>query len=177
MTNIHFEALTKAHLVLMHDWFNKPHVQAFYSLRNWTADQVAVKLLPYIEQEKPVHGYVVYSHLIPIAYVQYVSIVDYPWSNQELDDSIVHSAAGLDFFIGVEHLLGTGISYLIIEQFLHDVIWSHYTYCIVDPDTRNERSIKFFEKSQFKKHKIIAVQDALGMDVHLQLMIKINDQL
>ena len=51
---IEFRPLSLSDIPLIHQWFNLPHVKEFYSLRNWTEDEVLKKLQPYILNEKPV---------------------------------------------------------------------------------------------------------------------------
>ncbi len=169
---ISFIPLSISHLSLIYKWFNKPHVQEFYSLRNWTLNEVEKKLLPYINQEKPVYPYVVYLDQEPIAYIQYYRVMDYPWPKQEISEEIMMQSAGFDFFIGEEEYIGKGIGRMIVEVFLNELIWPNFSYCMVDPDIRNERSLNFFEKCGFKFHRIIDTEDALRKKVQLQLMIR-----
>jgi hypothetical protein len=46
--HIRFTPLEEGHFSLIHQWFNNLHVQAFYSLRSWTLEDVAKKLTPHI---------------------------------------------------------------------------------------------------------------------------------
>jgi len=169
---IKFEKIAKEHFPLIHKWFNKPHVQEFYSLRDWADVEVEKKLLPLISQEKPVFAYVVNIDHLPIAYVQYYRVANYSWPEQDLKQEIIDTAAGLDFFIGEEKWLGTGIAKQILEKFLATIIWKEFAFCIVDPDIRNMRSIKFFTKCKFALHKAINTHDALNREVELQLLIR-----
>ena len=169
---ISFIPLSASHLPFIHEWFNKPHVQEFYSLRKWTFDEVESKLLPYINQEKPVYPYMVYLDQQPVAYIQYYRVMDYPWPEQALSEEMITQSAGFDFFIGEEEYIGKGIGCMIVETFLNELIWPNFSYCMVDPDIHNERSLKFFEKCGFKLHKVIDAEDALGKSSQLRLMIR-----
>lgn len=156
----------------MHYWFNQPHIQEFYSLRAWTLEEVEKKLMPYIQQTVPVYGYIISYQLKPIGYLQYYSVVDYPWPEQELSDSIAQQAAGLDFFIGESAFVGRGFGGQIIEQCLDQLIWPKFSYCLVDPDIRNIRSFKMFKKNGFLPHKNLDIKNALNFPITVQLMVK-----
>jgi RimJ/RimL family protein N-acetyltransferase len=68
---ISFSELHSDHFSLMHHWFNKPHVQRYYSLRDWTEEEVFQKLLPYIAFDKGVHGFVIGIDEYSMGYIQY----------------------------------------------------------------------------------------------------------
>jgi RimJ/RimL family protein N-acetyltransferase len=159
----------------MHRWFNIPHVQQFYSLRIWSESEVVEKLTPYITGEKSVFGFIILLNHIPIGYVQYYRLIDFPWPEQDLSNDIIKSGAGLDFFIGDENFIGKGWGTKILTSILKEMIWPKFDYCIVDPDIRNEAMIHGNEKVGFKKHKIIHTEDALKRPVELVLMIKKNN--
>lgn len=106
---ISFHPLAFTDIPLMFQWFNKPHVQQFYSLRPWTIDEVKDKLTPYILGEKPVYGFIAYVDKSPIGYIQTCRISDYPWPEQDFSDDVVQSAAGVDIFVGEENCLHQGL--------------------------------------------------------------------
>lgn len=167
---IQFEPLSESHFELIHCWFNRPHVQAFYSLRPWTLEEVRQKLTPYLKGK--IEGFVIYLEKRPIGYIQSCPIQDYPWEGQELPDEIAQEAAGFDLFIGEEEYLGKGVGSQIVDSFLTTHIWPRYRYCLVDPDLRNGASIRLFEKCGFRKHKQIRHQNPLGEQVDLLLYLK-----
>lgn len=170
--NIHFKPLDESYFGLMLRWFNKSHVQAFYSLRTWTYEEVCQKLEPYVRGEKQISGFIVYLGDCPIGYIQSCPIKDHPWENQDLSEEIIQRAAGFDLFIGEEAYLNQGLGKQIIEHFLEEHIWPKYQYCFVDPDIRNEASMRLFQKCGFIEHKQIEAQNALKQPVILQLLMK-----
>lgn len=169
---IHFEPLEESHFSIILRWFNKPHVQAFYSLRSWTYEEVYKKLIPYVHGEKQMRGFIIYIGKESIGYIQMYPIKDHPWDNQDLSEEISQEAAGFDLFIGEGNYLRKGLGNQIIDCFLEKYIWPNYRYCVVDPDVRNEASIRLFQKCGFIEHKQIAYKNALKQDVILKLMIK-----
>ena len=156
---------------LMHRWFNAPHVQAFYSLHDWSEKEVLAKLTPYITGEKPVVGGIVLIDKQPIGYVQTYKVADYPWPNQDLSQEIIDSAAGMDIFIGDETMIGCGVGQRIIEQFLKIYIWPKFNYCFVDPNIKHQAAIHCYQKVGFKTHKVIETEDAMGRAEQVQLMM------
>ncbi len=166
---IHFERLQTKHYTLIHDWFNKPHVQAFYSLREWTLDEVEKKLAPYLHGD--VKGHIIVLDK-PVGYIQSYPIKSYPWENQGLDEDVIQKGAGIDFFIGEENYMGRGIGKDIVNAFLDQVLWQEFDYCVVDPDEKNTRSINCFKSCGFKIHKEIESENALKEKVKLKLLIK-----
>jgi RimJ/RimL family protein N-acetyltransferase len=166
-----FRPLRFSDVPLMHEWFNLPHVQKFYSLRQWTEQQVLEKLEPYITGVKPVLGFIALMDEKPIGYVQQCRIIDYPWPNQNLPEEIINSAAGVDLFIGDETLIGKGIGGQVLKAFIEHIIWPEFQYCIVDPDTKNIAAIRCYEKLNFRDHAVIGTKDALDQPTTLRLMI------
>ena len=171
MENIYFEPLKELHFELILRWFNKPHVQAFYSLRNWTYEEVYKKLKPYVQREAQMNSFIAYLENHPIGYIQSYSLKDHPWENQDLSEETIRKAAGFDLFIGEENYLKKGIGKQIIESFLKEHIWPNYQYCFVDPDIQNIASIRLFQKCGFIEHKQIHSQNALKQPVTLKLMM------
>lgn len=166
-----FRPLAFSDIPLMHSWFNLPHVQRFYSLREWAEDEVLSKLKPYIEGSKPIKSFIVSMDNTPIGYMQYCKISDYSWPDQNLSEDVIRHAAGLDMFIGVETLIGKGLGSKILRAFLEKYIWPEFEYCLMDPDVSNIAATKCYEKLNFKKHAVINSNDALGRPVTLKLMI------
>jgi len=172
---IHFKPLDESHFSLIHQWFNKPHIQAFYSLREWALDEVHQKLVPYLRGEKQIKSFIIYLEDKSIGYIQSYPVKEHPWENQELPEAIVNEAAGFDLFIGEEDCLQKGYGTQIVKKFLDAHVWPVYQYCISDSDVRNEASLLLFKKCGFKEHKKIETINALKQKVTLQFFIKNKD--
>lgn len=170
--NIQFKPLDESHFDLMLNWFNKPHVQAFYSLKTWTHETIRKKLEPYVRGENQINGFIIYAEDHPIGYIQSYPVKDHPWEKQDLSEEIIQEAAGFDLFIGEETSLNRGLGKQIIDAFLTKSIWPNYRYCLVDPDIRNEASLRSFQKCGFIEHKQIAGKNALNQKVTFKLLMK-----
>ena len=166
--------LSIEHFSRMHEWFNHPHVQKFYSLRAWTKEEVNKKLMPYLDNSSSIKGFIILTDNNPIVYIQFCSLDYNPWPDQDFSDEVVLNGVGIDFLIGEPGLIGRGLGASIIEYFLQEIIWPHYQYCVADPDIKNSASIKTLEKCGFTIHKSINTTDTLDRPVILQLMIIIN---
>lgn len=173
--DISFEPLQEAHLSWIHDWFNAPHIQAFYSLRAWSLEEVRKKLTPYIQDLEDIQGYIIFMNKKPTGYIQRYPVKKYPWDHCDLSDAVIQHAAGIDLFIGEKECLGKGIGYQVVEAFLHIYIWPYYRYCLADPDLRNEASLRLFKKCGFQEYQQIQTKNALHYPVTLQLFIKERD--
>ncbi len=97
--NIQFKPLNQSHFNLMLYWFNKTHVQAFYSLRTWTYEEVCKKLEPYIRRENQISSFIICLNEHPIGYIQSYPIKDHSWENQDISEEVIQEAAGFDLFI------------------------------------------------------------------------------
>ncbi len=172
MSDISFTFLGEEHFPLIHAWFNEPHVQAFYSLRTWTLEEVCQKLTPYLQGVRGLKCYIVLIDHIPVGYVQCYPVKKHPWDNQDLPDEIIQNSAGLDLFIGEKEFIAKGFGHQILDAFLATHIWPYYRYCLVDPNIRNEASIRLFRKCGFKEHQQISSKDALQRPIVLKLFIK-----
>lgn len=172
MGEIKFKPLQETDFDFMLQWFNKPHVQTFYSLRNWTEEEVYKKLEPYVRGEKQISSFIIYLNDHPIGYIQSYPVKEHPWENQDLSEEIIKKAAGFDLFIGEESYLNKGLGMQIIECFLEEHIWPKYQYCFVDPDIRNEASMRLFQMCGFIEHKQINSENALKQPVILKLLMK-----
>ncbi|MCL9683607.1 GNAT family N-acetyltransferase [Legionella maioricensis] len=168
---ITFRPLDFSDIPLMHQWFNEPHVQQFYSFRTWAEDEVLNKLTPYITHTKPVSGFIIVLNESPLGYLQFYKVKDYPWPNQNLPQTIIDNAVGMDVFIGNRQMLGKGLGSRIIKTFIQSKIQPEFQYCIVDPDIKNEAALRCYEKLKFKEHAIIETFDALEQPTKLKLMI------
>lgn len=176
MVKLRFEKLEKSHIEILFKWFNEKHVQQFYSLREWTVEEVEKKLSSYMLSTSLVHPYLAYYENLAIGYIQYYKAADFPWPDQDLTEEVIANSAGLDLFIGEVDYLGNGWGSKLIKQFLEEIIRPSFQVVIVDPDVRNGKSISFFQREGFKIHKIISCEDALKRPQKLQLMIKKLDK-
>jgi len=169
---ISFQPLQQEDSSLMHMWFNRPHVQQFYSLRSWQEMEVLEKLKPSLSSEKQLLGFIVRLGDIAIGYIQHYPVKDHPWAGQDLEEEILSKACGIDLFIGEEKWIHKGLGREIVNTFLETKVWPHFSYCVVDPDIHNTISIRMFQKCGFSLHKTVQAVNKLGKSSDLCLMVK-----
>ena len=116
--------------------------------------------------------YIISIDKTPMGYIQCYPVKEYPWDNQNLLEDVIQNSAGMDLFIGEKKFIRKGLGCKIVEAFLQNYIWTRYKYCLVDPDIRNDISIRLFKKCGFRKHQQINSKDALNRPATLQLFIQ-----
>lgn len=128
-------------------WLAAPHVARWW---NEDADPASVpaKYGPCIDGTEPTR-----LHLIqldgPIGFVQ-----TYAWSDhaEHAGRLGAHSTEmGLDLAIGEVQHVGRGVGPRVLRQVLDELVWVRVgvTGCVTDPDVRNVRSVRAFEKAGF----------------------------
>jgi hypothetical protein len=60
-------------------------------------------------------------------------------------------AAGMDLAIGEPELVGQGLGPKVIDAFVREIVFADpaVAACVADPDVRNRRSLRAFEKAWF----------------------------
>jgi hypothetical protein len=64
---IHFEPFQESHFELVHYWFNQPHVQAFFSLKFWTREEISKKLTSYLSGASGIKAFITKKSLWDIS--------------------------------------------------------------------------------------------------------------
>jgi len=168
---IAIRGLVSKDIQLLHTWFNEPHVKKFYSLRDWTQEEVEQKYQDYFNHETDVMPYIALYEGVPFGYMQRYPIKNHPWKGQDFPKDITENAAGIDFFIGDKDYLKKGFARIMIDAFLEEHIFIDYKYCIADPAIDNKDSIQLLEKIGFSFSQDIVSEDALGRSRAYRLML------
>ena len=81
-------------------------------------------------------------------FVQTYRVADYP---ESWPFDVGAEAAGMDLAIGEPDLVGRGLGPRVIGAFVDEVVFSDpaVAACVADPDARNRRSVRAFEKAGF----------------------------
>lgn len=156
---ITFKLLTEDDLLLLYDWFQKPHIQQWYARgERYTLDMIKEKYLPRILKPMSIPNYIVSLNHRPIAYIQLYCVKDYLpdgitddhhpfFANLELN-----KVYGIDMFIADENHLNKGYGTLILSHFIKEHVKNKFTHLVTDPLKTNKNAIHFFEKNGFKKN-------------------------
>jgi len=170
---LRFEFLEPKHFEILLKFFNEPHVQAFFSLRAWTLDDIKNKYAERVleNNKSSIRSWMAYLDQTPIGFIQAYPVKEHPWTGQDFTNDFIDHACGIDFLIGEKTFLGRKIGTLVFNKFAEDYL-KNYKFLVVDPDIKNQPGIKFFSSLGFEKNKIIEAKDALGREREYQLMIK-----
>ena len=170
---LRFEFLEPKHFPHLLKFFNEPHVQAFFSLRTWTMEDIQNKYSERVleNNKSSIRSWMIYLDQTPIGFIQDYPVKAHPWPDQDFMTDFIDRACGLDFLMGEKTFLGKKIGTLVFKRFCEDHL-KNYEFLVVDPDIRNQTGINFFSALGFEKNKIIRSRDALGRDQKYQLMVK-----
>lgn len=137
---IGFEFLGEDKLPRLMAWLQAPHVAAWWNLE--TPAEIEAKYLPRLRGETDVRVYTVLLNSKPIGMVQVA-----PTSEADAN------ACNIDFLIGDPTLTGIGLGPQIIDAFVTSEVFRNlgFATCLADPDDRNGRSVRAFEKAGFAK--------------------------
>ena len=157
-TDIGFRPLREEDLPLLHAWLQLEHVSRWWGPPP-TFEAVAREYLPSIHSEEPSHGYLMLLDGRPAGYIQTYLLTDWAAEWPEVEEL---AAAGMDLFIGDPHLLGQGLGPAVIRAFLSTIVFARpeVRSCWADPDARNTRSVRAFEKAGFRVMRDVWAEDA-----------------
>jgi aminoglycoside 6'-N-acetyltransferase len=143
-----FRPLIPFDFPLLLDWLARPHVKEWWDDGDDTPEKVALHYGQQAEDEEVARFILVCTpdgggEGQPIGYFQWYLRPD--------------GTAGIDQFIGEAHLLNQGIGTQAIRQFLELLVERHHPLRIlVDPDPRNRRAIRCYEKAGFRYYEMLS---------------------
>jgi RimJ/RimL family protein N-acetyltransferase len=118
--------------------------------RNPTLEQVRSQWMGRINKKAQVHCYIVLLDTIPIAYIQWYLVSDFPETNALVIKN--ENLAGIDVFIGEANYLHKGLGPVFISNFIKDIVFviPDIQSCMIDPEIENAAAIRAYEKIGFK---------------------------
>lgn len=148
MQTIVFRPLDWADLPPLQRWLSEPHVEAWWH-EALDLDGVRAKYGPRIDGTESTHVYIIEYAKRPIGWIQWYRWSDYPEHAAHLGAG--PTTAGVDLALGEADYLGRGLGSRSLRAFVADVVFADptMTACISDPDERNVRSLRAFEKAGF----------------------------
>jgi RimJ/RimL family protein N-acetyltransferase len=156
---ISFRRLRVDDLSLLHKWLNEPFVKEWYGRDEASdIDSLVKKYNPRIEGKEPTDCYIVYYENSLFGFIQTYKISDYPDYSLQLNIS-TEGIAGVDLFIGEQMFVGKGLGSRMLRKFLKEIVFvrGEISACIVDPELKNIRAIKSYEKVGFKHFRTTQV--------------------
>jgi aminoglycoside 6'-N-acetyltransferase len=145
---VSFRALERSDFPLLQRWLSEPHVNAWW---HEPLDLAALeqKYGPRIDGIEPTHVFIIEHESQPIGWIQWYRWSDYPKHAAQLQAE--QNATGIDLAIGEASLTGKGIGSRAIREFILNVVSTEpgITSVVTDPEERNDRSCRAFEKAGF----------------------------
>jgi len=144
------------HLIVK--WLSDNQVLQYYEGRNNPHDEAMIEEKLYRENSNEIRCIIEYSQ-IPIGYIQFYSVSDeereeYGYANFQ------GTIFGTDQFIGEATYWGQGIGKVLMKSITNFLMTVKGAQKIVlDPQSWNQRAIKCYEKSGFKKVKLLPKQE------------------
>lgn len=143
-------------LPLLQRWLQLPHVDAWWHEPLDLAG-VTAKYGPRIDGVEPTHMFVIEHDGRAIGWIQWYWWSDYSSHAAQLGAEL--PTAGVDLAIGEVDMLGRGIGPCALRMFIERVVFAHDVSAVVcDPEERNTRSLRAFEKAGFRTVRTIRLQ-------------------
>jgi RimJ/RimL family protein N-acetyltransferase len=161
-----FRALERSDFPLLERWLSEPHVDAWWHEPLDLAG-LEQKYGPRIDRIEPTHVFIIEPQSQPIGWTQWYRWSDYPKHAAQLEAE--PNAAGIDLSIGEASLVGNGIGSSAIREFILDVVSAQtgITTVVTDPEERNGRSCRAFEKAGFLPVRTVELR---GENVRRRIM-------
>ncbi|WP_411334499.1 GNAT family N-acetyltransferase [Metabacillus indicus] len=150
--NLKVRKLEDGDNVLLAKWLSDPSVLEFYEGRDNPFDLNKVKEIFYATDDEEVKCIVEYEGKV-IGYIQYYQLDD---KTKKEYGYLNENVYGTDQFIGEIDYWNKGIGTLLVTSMIRFLLEQQKADRIVmDPQTRNNRAIKCYEKCGFKKVKVL----------------------
>lgn len=150
---IGFRPLARRDFALLSQWLSAPHVRTWWREDPGT-EAVEERYGPVVDGRDPTEVFVVERGGQPIGLIQRYRIADNPdWQASISVAGSFGDAAGIDYFIGREDLIGAGIGPQVIGRFVGET-WDHYpevTAVVASIQVDNRRSWRALEKIGFRR--------------------------
>lgn len=158
-----FRALTDDDLSMIAAWLAAPHAAAW-----WGNPETEIADIRESIDSESVEPLIVELDGQPIAYLQSYDPhleEDHPYQDQPF------GTLGIDLTIGPPELVGIGHGSAIARQFADELFAEGAPRVIIDPDPRNARAIRAYEKAGFRPigermsiygHVLLMARDAEG---------------
>jgi RimJ/RimL family protein N-acetyltransferase len=157
--DVTFEPLEYKHRSLLIHWTAQPHVRQWWSDATDNVDS-------FLEESDERWPYIASVDGVPVAYIQSWRPTrgsDYPWQHALSDD-----ARGMDLFIGPPEKLNRRLGPLIVVAFSKKLFTEGASRIYIDPNTKNERAIRCYEKVGFRH--LGEVHDIDGTSLLMELV-------
>ena len=148
--DFHFEPVGREHLPMLAEWLRRPHWQEWWGEPGPELSYIR----DMIEGRDTTRPSIFHIRGEPMGYIQCWFIGDhqsepwtthYPWLAELPND-----AAGVDLSIADSENLSKGIGSSVLRTFVARLVADRWRTVIIDPDPRNVRAVRAYEKAGFR---------------------------
>ena len=150
-----------ADAAMLHQWLQRPHVAEWWHPTP-ALDDVMEEFAPFTDQGGPFQGYIARVGEQDIGYIQSCVVKDCGagWWEDEQDPG----ARGIDQFLADRKHLGRGVGTAMVRAFVEQLFDNpDLTRIQTDPDPRNARAIRCYEKAGFRAVKEVDTPDGRAL--------------
>ncbi|HLO87658.1 MAG TPA: GNAT family N-acetyltransferase [Nostocaceae cyanobacterium] len=148
---------------LIEKWRTDERVLKYYGGRDYPyfLEKVIANYQPRIKGEEPVNPCIFYYQNQPLGYIQYYSLSDLPETDRqkyclEKTDHVY----GIDLFIGEPEYWNQGIGTKVLSSAIKYIFTQlEAVKIVIDPDVKNHRAIRCYEKCGFVKIKVLPAHE------------------
>lgn len=165
---VSFLPLQEQHISLLQGWFKEPHVAEFWQESEPDLKTLFLSKLP----ESGVTPYIIAAGQKPIGYIQSYEAckVGGGWWPDAKEGTF-----GIDQFIGDPNYIGKGFGTEILKKFTHHLFSKmQASEIITDPDPKNERAIRAYEKAGFETVGPTQTPDGEALLMRLKRPLMLN---
>ncbi|MGD9915587.1 MAG: GNAT family N-acetyltransferase [Rhizobiaceae bacterium] len=148
--HIGFMPVAAEHYPLIRKWLNEPHVAEWWG----EEDEEIGFIRDMVEGRDTTRPFLIQLDGKPVGYIQYWHvghhqneewIKDHPWLAE-----LPSEAIGIDLSIGEAGLLSRGVGSTALSSFVERLAADGYRHIIIDPDPKNLRAVRAYEKAGFR---------------------------
>ncbi|MCV3212732.1 acetyltransferase [Plectonema radiosum NIES-515] len=143
----------------MAKWLTDDKVLEFYEGRDnpFPLERIIETYKPQVTGDDPVIPCLVYYEKLPIGYIQYCLLDNLSENDRQtycLDET--NNVYAIDLFIGETNYWNQGIGTKILSTLVNYLLEElHAEKIVIDPNVKNTRAIRCYEKCGFEKVKIL----------------------
>jgi aminoglycoside 6'-N-acetyltransferase len=149
---VNFRRVQREDFALLSDWFSRPHVEPWWR-EAYDLHSIEQNYGPSVDSVDPTELFIVEKDGRAVGFVQRYLLDDNPdWKRALAPAGIFDHAAGIDYLIGEETMIGNGFGPLFIAQFVKST-WERYTgtaRVVAAVQQDNRRSWRALEKAGFE---------------------------
>jgi RimJ/RimL family protein N-acetyltransferase len=161
-----FLPFQEKHLTLFRRWLATAHVKPFW--QEPESDQELKEKFLVALPKRSVMAFIIEKANRPIGFIQYYDATKVGggwWENEK------PGTFGVDVMIGEEGEIGKGQGQKVLEDFISFLQAKEptATSVIIDPDPKNRRAVRAFEKAGFKKESEIETPNGAALLMRFEL--------